>query len=146
MWKFFLLTFLGISISQCKSVDYATPAEFIGPKFSFGNGGGFAGSYKEYLLCENGQLFFRTNAKSGYQELTKLDKSKVKQTFKNYELLQIGKMNIDDPGNLYYFLIQSSDDKIHKLQWGGMNIKAPENLKVFYRNLMNMVKNKHPVK
>ena len=146
MWKMIFIGVLAVSLSFCKSTKYNSPAEFEGLKISFGNGGGFAGTYKEYLLCENGQLFYRSGMKNAFEDLGRIEKSQVKQAFENYKNLRIRDLQINDPGNLYYFLIDSEKKESHKIQWGGVQEKVPDYVSIYYRNLMNMVKGKLPVK
>ena len=146
MTKILLLTVLLIGFSQCRSVQYASPKEFPGPKISFGNGGGFAGTYKEYLLCENGQLFLRTSQKSSFGELESIDKTETNQCFANYDQLGLHSISVNDPGNLFYFVKYSNKDLNHESMWGGVHSQEPESLRIFYRNLMHLVKGKNPIK
>ena len=146
MWKLFIPAFLVFSFSYCKSVQYSHPSEFPGAKISFGNGGGFAGTYKEYLLCENGQLFYRTSEKASFNELEKLEQTESKQCFSNFSQLGLKNLEINDPGNLYYFLKFEEKEEQHQLIWGGIHSNEKSPAKLFYQNLMHLVKDKNPIK
>jgi len=125
---------------NCKTQDYSTPYEYPDQMIIFGNGGGFSGRVQEWTLLDNGQMFKGTNQEGNVNVLNKVDKDQVKQIFKNYKTLKFGDLQIDSPGNMYFFLIMKEEDKEHKLTWGSYDAGEPKELKLFYANLISLTR------
>ena len=126
-------------IASCKTAKY-TPANFENAMISFGSGGGFTGAVDSYYLLENGQFFTKPTG-GDYVELPTPDKDFVTQLFKNYEILGIAKINLDQKGNKYQFINFKSGQTEHNIVWlAGPNNKN-EQLKLFYQNLMTLISN-----
>lgn len=130
---------------NCKtSQDYQTPYEYEGPIMSFGTGGGFSGRVNQFTLLSNGQLFKGTNLEGNVTVMDKIDKDQCAQLFSNYELLGFDKLQIDNPGNMYFFVKMKEVDTENKLVWGGTDVEAPEALKIYHNILMTLtVQNKN---
>ena len=105
----------------------------------FGSSGGFAGKTTKYKLYEDGSLFQLTNNKS-FVPMNPLDKNLAGQFFSNFNTLGFDRVDLDDPGNMTYFIIVQVGDRKKKLAWGGMNKDMPDDLETYYRNFMKTMK------
>ncbi|MBT8231057.1 MAG: hypothetical protein HKN51_04755 [Saprospiraceae bacterium] len=132
---FVLFTLLG----SCKSTQF-TPYNFEGVQLIFGQGGGFTGQVNEFTLLENGQLFAGTNQEGFVDELKPLDKNQSKQIFNISRDLGIEAIELDDPGNQYFYIIVKDGEKKNKLQWGANRQTMPNELKILFENLKNLTK------
>ncbi len=105
----------------------------------FGNGGGFTGAVSSIYMLENGDVFRKATSDTNYAKVGRIDANKAKQLFINYKSLGLDQMELNEPGNRYYFI--SSVDKAgnHKLQWGKNELKnnAPA---LLYKIMNDMVK------
>ncbi len=63
----------------------------------FGSGGGYAASFTEYMLLENGQLFKREGQKSEFVPLTKAKRSEAKALFKNWTAQKMMEQDFQHP-------------------------------------------------
>ncbi len=105
----------------------------------FGSSGGFAGKTTKYKLYEDGRLYKGLD-RDGYEELKPLDENLAGQFFSNFNTLGFDRMELNDPGNMTYFIIVEVGDRKKKLAWGGMNKDMPDNLDTYYRNFMKTMK------
>lgn len=134
---FFLLT-IAYSFSFCKTQQY-TPADYQKGQIVFGSGGGFTGGVTEYALLENGQLFSKANMGADFVAVKKLKSNLVTQLFKNIEVLKLKEVQLNDPGNRYYFIQIKGKDIDHKITWGN-NETAPKQVTSFYKILNHIIK------
>lgn len=132
-----LLFFYG----SCRSTKYQSPTDFPDRQIIFGSGGGIAGLVKTYTLLENGQLFKSSTMDSTYTALKASDKKRVSQVFNNYTFMGIDKINMNAPGNMYYFIeYKDKEAKVHKITWGlGESPQEEANLNLFYSQLLSLV-------
>jgi len=105
---------------------------------SFGSGGGFTGAVDSYFLLQNGQFFTKPMG-GDYQELPAPDKDFVTQLFKNYEILGLADINIEQTGNKYQFINFKSGQNEHKIVWLAGPNTSTDKLDLFYQNLMTLV-------
>lgn len=122
--------------SKCKSSEVFTPETFDKRKINFGSGGGFAGTITEYSLLENGQLFGRQSQSSPWQAMDTLQKTQVKQYFKQIEQLNLLKVKFDRPGNWSYFITIEENGKPHKIQWCA-EVKPQQASVISFYNILN---------
>jgi len=139
MLKYILVLLVFVTFIQCKTKDYVTPYNYEGRSLSFGNGGGFTGKVLDFTLMDNGQVFKGVNKEGVVDMIKKVKKDKVNQIFNTYDLLALGEMSVDDPGNMYYYISMNDNGKIKKLTWGGANANESKELRVFHANLMGIV-------
>jgi len=123
----------------CKSGKY-TPEDYPDAQIMFGSGGGFAGTYNHYYLFENGELFKNSTAKPAFEKVKKVKKSVAKQIFNNYKTFKFQEYQLDDPGNMSYYMEYKNGDNKHKIQWGGNNQKIDPNVQTIYKILTNLTK------
>lgn len=136
----FTLILSTLCVFSCKTSEY-TPESFEGKMLIVGNEGGFAGTTNEYYVFENGQLFSYNSRQSTKVQLKPIDKKTVKQMFANYDNLGFSSMELEDPGNMTYYLKMESGDKKHQIRWGGVNEEVPPVVKKYYMNLMRIAQN-----
>ncbi|HFB99600.1 MAG TPA: hypothetical protein ENJ53_02235 [Phaeodactylibacter sp.] len=134
---FFLLT-IAYSFSFCKTQQYS-PTDYQKGQIIFGSGGGITGSVMEYSLLENGQLFSKSGMGAEFVALKKLKSNVVTQLFKNIEVLKLKEVQLNDPGNRYYFIQIKGADTDHKITWG--NNSAPKSVTSFYKILNHIINN-----
>lgn len=123
---FFLIFF------SCKTYQLGNLPE---EQIIFGNGGGVTGVEVNYILLNNGQLF-KTNAwQKDTTELTKISASTAKNYFKQMADLDWEKIDVNEPGNIYYFLSYKTIENIHRATWGATGYEPPEGIKSIYQSL-----------
>ena len=119
------------------------PETFESPYIVFGNGGGFTGQVKTYYLTNKGNLYAANH--NQFTLLGKADKNVTAQIFSNYETLGLKGLDLNEPGNKYYFLEYKSKDSNHALKWG-RNVLDNNNLSLYYNILLDIVTKLTPEK
>ena len=135
----FLFTSL-LTLFSCKSQKPIVIDEYSGPRITFGTGGGFTGATIEHCLLPSGEVFVKSNRMKSFNPTKSVDKKVAKQMFANFTALGLDQENIDDPGNMYYFIAKEEDGKTHKLTWGADNQQSSANAKKFFMTLKSLVK------
>lgn len=105
----------------------------------FGNSGGFSGQTNKYKLYEDGKVYKWISGDS-YEALKPLDSNLAGQFFSNFTTLGFDRTEMNDPGNMTYFIVVEVGDRRKKLAWGGMNKEMPNGLETYYRNFMKTMK------
>ncbi len=134
-----VLIFL-ILCTCCKTKDY-TPEEYTKEILIFGNGGGFSGATVEYTLLSNGQLFMEGSRSGPRVQLGRVKSKRTNQLFKTYHQFRFDTLEVDDPGNMYFYLKMQNNEGDHKILWGGQE-NVPKALKTYYANLIQIIKSK----
>jgi len=135
----FSICLIAVLVWSCKTKQY-TLEEYQDPKISFGSGGGFTGLYTRYILFENGQIFKKGGNEKEFSTFGNVKKNDAAQVFKNYGVLKINEIELNDRGNMNYYIEYKDKDKTHNINWGGTNQPASDDLKLFYQLLNNLVK------
>lgn len=125
--------------NSCKTTEYS-PDDYPNQQIIFGSGGGFAGTYTDYHLFENGMLFKKISTDTTYQKVKRLKKDEVTQIFKNFEVLNLQNYKLNDPGNMNYYMEFKTKDGGYKIHWGGNNQPVDTNVKTIYQILNNFLK------
>lgn len=123
---FFALLLL---LAGCKT--YST-SELPDTRLYFGSGGGFAGTFTEYLLLENGQFFKRDSQKAEFVALQKVKRSQAKALFSDWAEQKMSEQDFQHPGNLYHFVRMEEKGQDHRLSWGSSSYPTPDEIKQFY--------------
>jgi hypothetical protein len=135
-----LLTLYFLTFNACKTVKYTTdnlPAK----RLMFGEGGGFSGEVKEYILLENGQIFTRTSFTTISAELPKVPKKTAMKMFEQTEALKIKELEFIKPGNRYFYIqINSDSTTSHRVVWGSAKDTVPTAIESFYTDLKGLIK------
>jgi hypothetical protein len=122
----------------CGSNEIFIPDSYEKNFITLGNGGGFTGAVNQFYLLENGKVFKSNSRQDTLIYLGKLDKGIVLQQFENYKTCGFDTIEIDSPGNMYYFLADNRSG--HKLTWGSNTIEPPSVLVTFHANLSRLIK------
>ena len=143
-YKYFSLAVLllisVLVISSCKTKQY-TFDTYDGNVLAIGSGGGFTGASSKYYVFENGQLFKSNRGGESPQELGRIDEKVIKQQFENYYTLGLDKLELDDAGNMtYYIIMHPNTDKQHMIKWGGGSTQPNPKLDQYYKLLSAIIK------
>lgn len=128
---------LVLALPACKTYQ---ADQLPATQLHFGNGGGFTGAVTEYVLLENGQVFVRETLEGAYQPLGKTNKSQAKAVYQSWENKDLTNKEFQHPGNMYYFVTMVSDGEEHRLTWGSHNHPAGDEIKAFYKECSDLVK------
>lgn len=137
-----LLTMMVCMLTACKTKQY-TFDNYDGNIIAIGSSGGFTGATHKYYIFENGQLFKSNRGGESPKELTQIDEKLMKQQFDNYYTLGFDKLELDDAGNMSYFIIMNPNtDQKHMIKWGGGSTTPSPELEQYYK-LLSAIVNKH---
>ncbi len=140
--KYFLLfILLSVGLMACNTQKALELDSYDGPKIVFGSSGGFTGVSKEHILLPDGQLFKAGMDGKSRNAEGKIDKNLAKQMISNFKALGFDQLELNDPGNMTYFIDYSENGKNHRVVWGGGRSEIPKELKPYYHTLMGLVKN-----
>ncbi|MFK8006459.1 MAG: hypothetical protein AB8H03_08815 [Saprospiraceae bacterium] len=133
---FLLILLLGFSF--CKVQEY-TPTDYPKSQIIFGSGGGITGAVNETFIFDNGKVFSKNGLDTNYVALKTLKSQVVEQVFSNVESLNLRKINMDKPGNMYNFIRIKDKDVDHQIVWSEKNEETKEIIK-FYAILKHLTK------
>lgn len=132
MKKLFLLLSV-IIIASCKSVPE-------NQQITVASGGGFTGVWNEYTLKPDGQVLHKASNVDTVEVVKTISKSKAKVFFKKIEALKLDEKQMDEPGNMSYYVQFSERKKFsYKVQWGDQKMPS-DSVKTFYDGFMELVK------
>ncbi len=141
-----LFLLLGLMAVSCKTKKPIVLADYDGIKITFGSGGGFAGRYIEHSILPNGDVYVKNNGKT-FHPTKGIDSDVAQQMIDNYKNLGIDKIELQDPGNMTYFILKEEKGEKHKITWGAELQAVPQELKDYFRTLNMLVKDsKNPTK
>ncbi len=138
------IVFLLLLFTQCKVVRY-TPEKLPSRQLIFGDGGGYEGVETSYILLENGQLFKQTGVNGPYQELKPVKAKEAKPLFEKVASLQLYKMDIEEPGNIYYFMREVNETIDSRVTWGAGDYLPPRALVATYKELQAFASNQEMI-
>lgn len=130
--------------TACKSTKY-TPDKFPIRQIVWGDGGGFAGIETSYTLLENGQIFKQIGVNGSFSELKSIKPKAAKVLFDKVNSLQLFKLDIDKPGNLYYYLRQVTDHLDSRVTWGAGDYLPPQGLVSVYKELKDLGRDREAI-
>ena len=104
-------------------------------QINFGEGGGITGSITEYCLLKNGQLFNKKHFTEGFKPFKKGKRRTAKKLFKTCKKMEIEKIDLNNPGDKYYFILYQKGDIHHKITWGRNMEKVPVEVSELYASL-----------
>jgi len=136
---FIFLIIILLSCSQKMNKKNLLPENYTGEQLIFGSGGGFTNLVHEYRLLENRRFFHKKSTDSTFSELQKQDSKVTKQLFEKSRVLFNEVKDLNEPGNLYYFIRFQKEGKTQKIIWGSSKGNVPEKAKDLYKELMNLV-------
>jgi len=129
-----------LGLFSCKSTSY-TPLDYPDAMITFGSGGGFTGIKTEYTLLKNGQLFMKSSNEKEHTALKTVAKNRTAQIFENLKTLGIADIRYNHAGNMNTYVKTKIDGIENDINWGQPGPKPPENAKLMYSILMNLIKN-----
>jgi len=133
----FFALYLGIG---CTSTSTSLK-DYQGKRITLANGGGFTGQVIEYVILEDGQVYRKNSMDQSVKAYTKLNKDIVKQIFDNYNVLELNKVELNDPGNMYFYISFADKDEIHKITWNTESTdELAQKAKLFYQTVLNRIK------
>lgn len=143
-FKFISMMFLFFCMS-CKSNEIPL-GEYEDAKITFGNEGGFAGTLTSYQILKDGRVYYKGPRADDYSLSTKISRKIVKQLFSSVLDMGLDEISLNDPGNLIYFMDFDMEGKSHSLKWGAEQEPVDDKVKIYYRNLLSLVKSDNQVK
>jgi len=142
----YLASFLilsALALASCNTTKYSLsnpPSNTI----SFGDGGGFAGIETGFTLLENGQVF-KHNSTGDTTELESLKKKEAQNFYEKFKGLRLSQLDIEQPGNLYYFIKYTTSDIDHGVTWGAADYNVRTDILDFYKSLRKMTKDRKTI-
>lgn len=125
----------------CKTKAPMLPTQTNKPFITIGNGGGFTGAISTFYLMEDGSLYRTGFDDTSFVFIGALENNLSDQMFTNYKSLNLDKIELDEPGNRYYFLSINDNGKEKKLLWGKNKIDN-KNITIYHKNLMDLIRKK----
>jgi len=101
----------------------------------FGKGGGITGAVDRFILLENGQLFKQNSLLKDTITLPKVKRRVARNYFTQVENLQLDSIQINQPGNRYYYLGYKDAAGHQKATWGANDFEPPVELKTLFDSL-----------
>jgi hypothetical protein len=121
----------------CKSTKH-TLDNLPEQQLRWGSGGGFTGKETSFSLLENGQIFKFVGVSGEKMELKAIKAKTAKAMFDAVTSLELNNIELNDPGNMYYFVEMKSKESTHKITWGDDKNAADQKVKDFYRVLQQL--------
>lgn len=138
--QFGFLFLLTILLFSCKTKQY-TFNEYDGNVMAIGSSGGFTGATSKYYIFENGQIFKSNRSGEQPKELAKIDSKIIKQQFENYYTLGFDQLDLNDAGNMSYFIIMNPNtEQKHMIKWGGGSSTPSKELEQYYKLVSDIVR------
>jgi len=144
--KFFLFIFTSALVFQNCSTTKYRPETFPEYLLTFGEGGGFAGIETEHVLLENGQIFKKAGPEENYTELEPIPSSEAKDFYDQLGVLRLHNLDIEKPGNLYYFIRCTTEELDYKITWGAADYNLRQDIMNYYKSLTSLVKDRKSLK
>ncbi len=126
---------------SCKSVKYTT-AQMPEKQVIIGESGGFAGTETSYILCSSGQVFKQLLPANKTEEITGLDKNKIKNLYNKPWNKKWDSYSYDKPGNMTYFVTLKDAAKLNKISWASNDTLVLKDLKDYCQEFYQLLKTK----
>lgn len=136
MYKKILQILLIISFLSCSTSKETTNTL---QSIKFGNGGGITGQVTEYTINESGCVFLSASPTDESNKIGCFSSSEMKDIHKNLEETDLSSINLNEPGNIYYFIELIYDKNSHKIVWGKNNQAPPQPVKDTYKYLNDKI-------
>ena len=138
--QFIILFAAVLGMTSCKTQQVPLE-EYSQSIITFGNEGGFTGKATTYKILEDGRSFYQGPRDKAFALADKLDKKVVTQLFSSFNDLGVMDLELNDPGNLTYFIHVDRPEKLKKsFKWGAEIKPVDPKIKALYMNMIHMVK------
>jgi hypothetical protein len=125
-------------MSGCGSNKPFAPDDPNQTYIALGNGGGFTGKTTTYYILNNGQVYKGSDFSNEFSQIGKINKRAVAQNWSTYNNLPNEAIQINNPGNYYYFLEFKQGNKINRMVWQELTEDAAL-IQTMYSNLNNTI-------
>ena len=106
----------------------------------FGSGGGFTGSYKEFQLNANGDIYFQQSGVDTVIFFFFFNSTATKKLFKEYCKLKLDSEDFYTTGNMYYYVgRRESKFRNHKITFGNPEAGVTTNIKEYYDDFNKII-------
>ncbi len=136
--KFLYLLALVLVFSACGTQRQINKTGYT--VIRFGSGGGFTGNIITYSLYPNGKVWKSQSIKKDSAMLVKLPKSKVKELYLMVSDAGLDTVDLNQPGNLSYFINIKKQNESSKLVWGRDGTTPPVEVLKVYDKLTKSIK------
>lgn len=87
----------------------------------FGNGGGFTGKVTDFMVLENGQVFYKEPFGKEYLEIGKIKAKQAKALYK--QVADFQNITINKPNNNYQYISLQKQDTTYRYVFSGGGLK-----------------------
>lgn len=139
--KSIAICFFLLSLMACAKKYNTT--NFPSTQLHFGNGGGFAGKVTDFLLLENGQVFYKEPFGKDYLEIGKIKPKQAKVFYKQVTDLQ--NVSLNKPHNNYQYINLQKQDTTYRYVFSGGGLKQDSitsALLMLYENMITSMPKK----
>lgn len=138
MRKISLKRFSLFLITSVLLTNISCSKKYLSGTIYMGSGGGFSGSWKEYQLNTNGDLYYLESKKDSIVFLKTLDSAATKKVFKKYYKLKLESNDLDAPGNMYQYIGRREGKfRNHKITFGHPEAKElAKELNAYFEEFM----------
>ena len=127
------IVILIIGCKSTKEVIYE-PTDF---KIEFGKSGGFTNVPMDYLINGNGNVY--KHVEGDYSYVKTISKKHLKELKQALKMKEFGKVTINEPGNMTYFINVKCPEFENNIQWNDQSKADIANL--IYDQLISILKN-----
>jgi len=132
-----LLTMCFLSFNHCASNGNLSVNDIPVDTIGFGRSGGFANLTERYAIGDNGTVYKDTGEE--LQKINRIKRSRLKAIQAGLDSLHIETMDLDEVGNMTYFLEVISDSVTYRVTWTESS-EHPA-IKDFYKTLVSTLPN-----
>jgi len=129
-----LVLFIAMAQSCCNTAK--TSSGTPEPGIRFGKTGGFTNIPEEYLINDKGQVFKIT--REGSAQINDISGKEMKSIRKMMDTLDFENLQINEPGNISYYIKVISADHEKSATWNDKT--SSSNLKDLYKKLLTTIK------
>ena len=130
-----------LSSLGCKSRTVYTPSTFPDSLITYGSYGGFTGAKTTYFILPNGQVFISESTAIDTISYGRISASKAKKLDKRMRKANFAGIKMNSPGNMSYFITQTSAETEHKVVWGANGPTPPKELTEIHDLITTLITN-----
>lgn len=133
-----LLVPIIITATGCKS-NKIKQRDLSAVKITVGQGGGFTGYYTDYIIYGTGKVEKYTTKDNTTREMNRVPADSVRAWVNRIDQVNFTGIELDQPGNMNYYMYFEEPGTNHKVRWGGA--VPPADLEKLYNRIWNAVNN-----